>query len=230
MGKVKNTNSKGSSARIVSLVLAIISLALGILCFILFADKCTVLFTRILAYVAGALLFALAVMCVCYFAIDGDQKPNFFLFDKTTGRNVSLSELDFNMVNDKMTFYMKLVASDPFELWQSDAMLIKFKNNMDAPAVRAYLPIVIYKMLYDLSENKDVNLWDAFLASNKDVLTFVCHTLDRLVDGELSKVLMRLYDKSRDYSDNIKACLSANSSFFKARMLGYVKRNIDKFY
>ncbi len=230
MGNNMKNDSNVSASRYASLALAIVSLGVGFLCFFLFAGKCTSKFTEILTYVAGAILCLLAVMCAVYFAMDSKQKANFFLLDRNSGRNISISELDFDMVNSKMDFYMTLVANDPFELWQGDAMLVKFRDNDRSEAVRAYLPVVIYKMLYDLSCDEDVNVWDAFLAADKEVLTFVCKILERLGDAEISKVLLRLYSPRKDYSENIRACICANTEFFKARMLGYVRRNIEKFY
>ena len=182
-----------------------------------------------MTYIAGVILILIALMCVVYFLMDTDQKPNFFLFDRKSGKNISVSALDFNMVNSKMDFYMTLVAKDAFELWQGDAMLVKFRDNDRSEAVRDYLPVVIYKMLYDLSCDEDINVWDAFFAADREVLTFICNTLKASGDGEISKVLLRIYDPHKDYSENIRACICSNTEFFKARMLGYVRRNIDKF-
>lgn len=227
-----NKNSNAGASKYLSLILALVAAAAGALCFAFFANRCTSNFTEVLTYVAGAILCLLAIMCVCYFVLsfEKNQKPNFFLFDKSRGKNIQLSELDFEMVDEKMTFYMGLVASDAFELWQGDAMLTKFRDNNTSETVKAYLPIVIYKMLYDLSSDEDVNVWDAFLAADREVLAYVCRTLERLGDGEISKVLGRLYDTRKDYSENIRACICANTEFFKARMLGYVRRNIARFY
>ena len=230
MGNNKNNNANAS--KYLSLVLAFIAAAMGVLCFVWFAEKCTAKFTQILTYIAGVILCALALMCVVYFALSFEkkQKPNFFLFDKSRGKNIPVSELDFSMVDEKMSLYMRLVANDVFELWQGESLLVKFRDNTTSETVRAYLPIVIYKMLYDLSCDDDVNVWDAFLAADREVLSYVCHILERLGDGEISKVLNRLYDTRKDYSENIRACICANTEFFKARMLGYVRRNIARFY
>ena len=143
MGNNKNNNE--SASRYLSLVLALISATMAALCFVLFAQKCSAEFTVVLTYVAGVILCLLALMCVCYFllSLEKNQKPNFFLFDKAKGRNIHISELGFDMVNDKMTFYMGLVASDPFELWQGDVMLTKFRDNDTSETVKAYLPIVV---------------------------------------------------------------------------------------
>lgn len=178
--------------------------------------------------IATVLLFALVALAVYYLYLTRVNDPNFFLYNKEQRRNIPVEQLTFDIVNDRMNFYLSLIADSDEELW-GGSVLAKSDGSFGREEV--YRPLVAYKMLYDLTETTDDFAWDRIIFAEVTTIRLLTRAIKQAGDAELAQAIVDLYKgENVEEGENLRDFLTGNRKYLRARMLRYVKQKLDYFY
>lgn len=185
-------------------------------------------YKKVLLRVAAVLFFALVGLSLYYVYLARENDPNFFLYDKELRKNISLDQLTFDMVNERMDFYLSLISDSDEELWQG-AVLAKSDGAFGREEV--YRPLVAYKMLYDLTEHNDDICWNRLEFAEVTTIRLLTRALKQAGDNDMAQAIVELYKgENIEEGENLRDFLSGNRKYLRARMVRYVKQKLDCFY
>ena len=185
-------------------------------------------FLKVLFVIFGIVLELLACSVAFLAIVMGESEPaNFFLYDGKKGANISLDELDFVRIDKKMTFIMTNLAESATDVWSRRVI---FTQNSDILRENeAMVPLVAYKILYDLAERANDNAWQAYLSADALVIEDISAALELNGDAELSNAFKFLFENSAGSYERTAKFLADNKKYIQSKMLKYVKANIEKF-
>lgn len=185
-------------------------------------------YKKVFLTIATVLLFALVGLAAYYLYLSRIQDPNFFLYNKDQRRNIPVEQLTFDIVNDRMNFYLSLIADSDAELWDG-AVLAKSDGSFGREEV--YRPLVAYKMLYDLTESEDDFAWDRIILAEVTTIRLLTRALKQAGDNDLAQAIVDLYKgENVEEGENLRDFLTGNRKYLRGRMLRYVKQKLDYFY
>ncbi|MBQ7319825.1 MAG: hypothetical protein IJW97_06605 [Clostridia bacterium] len=208
------------------LTVAVIALIAAVLVFVASANT-DVGFRKVLYRISGVLLLVIVVLLMYYLYVSRDNDPHFFLLIKGTQKNMPLEQLTFSRVNERMAFFLEMLAEDPAQLW-ADGYL---ENNRRFLAKEAFRPLVAYKMLYDLTEQNAEDSWRLLEDAHPDTVEVIAYALQNAGERELSETLVELHKMpDRTGCENLRDFLYSNQKYLRGRMLRYVKANWEKLY
>ena len=208
------------------LTVAVIALIAAVLVFVA-SSNTDVAYRRVLFRISGVLLLVIVVLLLYYLYVSRDNDPHFFLLIKGTQKNMPLEQLTFSRVNERMGFFLEMLAEDPAQLW-SDGYL---ENNRRFLAKEAFRPLVAYKMLYDLTEQNAEDSWRLLEDAHPDTVEVVAYALQNAGERELPEALVELHKMpDRTGCENLRDFLYSNQKYLRGRMLRYVKENWEKLY
>ena len=173
------------------------------------------------------ILMGLGLMCCLYLGRDTD--PNFFLYDPKTGRNIPESELDFERINSRMSYFMTTLSTSIERLWGDNALdgrPEKFGVN------EIYKPLAAYKMLYDLAEIDRPEGWQLFLTASPAAITTLTDALLQNGEDAMVQTLIKAYNTASGNDDYewLSDFLKGNKPYISRRMTAYVRKNMEWFY
>lgn len=185
-------------------------------------------FLKVMFIILGIVLELLAVSVAVLAIVSGEaEAANFFLYDSKKGANVPLEELDFARVDKKMTFVMTNLTESPSEAWSKT---ILFSQSSDILRDNeALVPLVAYKMLYDLAHRANESVWNAYVSADMLVIEDVVTALEMNGDNELANAFKFLFENSAGSYERTAKFLADNKKYIQSKMLKYVKANIEKF-
>ncbi len=212
--------------RIILLVLCGVLVLTGILVFIFGAAPNTGLLK--VAFIAfGIVLILLGCSLVFLAAVAGEsESANFFLYDSKRNVNIPVEELDFARVNKKMTFVMTKLADNASEVWTSNVFA---EDNEVFAGETTYVPLVAYKILYDLSDRANENVWNLYLNADASIIDSIASALELNGDNDLGKAFKFLHENSAGSYERTEKFLADNKKYIQSKMVKYVKANIEKF-
>ena len=167
--------------------------------------------------------------CVCiYFAsvISGGEDPNFFLYESSTKCNMPVSELTFEHINKKMTYFMSHISSTAKEVWEKD--IIGSENELFGEE-NEFRPLAAYKALYDLATRGNDAVWQLYISADDDIIVSLVDALALAGDLDLGKAVRYLHKNADGNMEKTKNFLNDNTVYIQKKMLKYVKDNISKF-
>ena len=208
-----------AAALVVSIVAAILLLAVAL-------PKADASYKKVLSIVCALLFLVLAALLAYYLVLSRDTEPNFFLFDRAKKRNISLDNLNFTIVNERMTFFLGLVCETPEQLWQEGIL----DDNRKFGYRGVYKPLVAYKMLYDLGEKDLSAYWDLLKNASPLMIDSLCTALERGGEQEMVKAFRYIYENCKSDDKKMRDFVCGNLRYIRGRMLAYVKRHIELFY
>ena len=173
------------------------------------------------------ILMGVGLMACLYLGRDTD--PNFFLYDPKSARNIPESELDFERINSRMSYFMTTLSTSLEKLWADNALDARPEK---FGVKEIYKPLAAYKMLYDLAEIDRPEGWQLFLTASPDAIRTLTNAL--LLNGEdaMVQTLIKAYNGasgSEDY-EWISDFLKGNKPYLSRRMTAYVRKNLEWFY
>ena len=210
---------------IMALVL-VVSIAASVALFVLVVPNSDAVYKTVLSIICASLFAVLAVVIIIYFAISRDTEPNFFLFDRAKKRNISVDNLNFTILNERMTFFLTLVCERTEDLWQPGVL----EDNRNFGYRGVYKPLVAYKMLYDLGDKDNSALWEIVKHADPETIASVCNALERGGEQEMVKAFRYIYENFRDDDKKMRDFICGNLRYIRGKMLAYVKRHIELFY
>lgn len=182
----------------------------------------SVLFT-----VFGIVLIVLGCALVFYASVVGtDEQANFFLYDNKKKSNIPLDDLDFERVNKKMTLVMANLTSKAAQVWTENV----FENDNDVfEEDDSFIPLVAYKILYDLYDKANESVWNLYLMADPSIINSIAVALEQNEDVELSKAFKFLHKNANGSYERTEKFLADNKKYIQNKMVKYVKANISKF-
>ncbi len=224
MESVKNFIKK--NLRLILLILCGVLVLTGILVFIFGAAPNGGLLK--VAFVAfGIVLILLGCSLVFLAALIGDsENANFFLYDSKRNVNVSPEELDFARVNKKMTYVMTQLAGSASEVWTGNVFE---EDNEVFGGETTFVPLVAYKILYDLGDRANESIWNLYLEADPAIIDSIVAALELNGDDDLGKAFKFLYENAAGSYERTEKFLADNKKYIQNKMVKYVKTNIEKF-
>ena len=191
------------------LAIAVIALIAAVLVFIA-SSNTEMAYKKVLFRISGVLLLIMIVLVFYYLYISRDNDPHFFLLIKGTQKNMPLEQLTFSRVNERMSFFLEMLAEDPAQLW-TDGYL---ENNRRFLGKVAFRPLVAYKMLYDLTEQNAEDAWRLLEDAHPDTVEVVAYALQNAGERELPETLLELHRMpDRTGCENLRDFLKGNSKY-----------------
>lgn len=176
----------------------------------------------------AAVLFVVLGGLVMYLAmISATVTRHFFLYDKNLGRNVKPSELSFETVNQRMTYFMTRMADSERQVWSANVIGSddeRFGKN------DVYRPLMAYKMIYDLTEHNSPEYWRLFAGADVAIISSICDALSDNDDAQLGATLVFLREHHAQNIEKISHFFMDNRAYMQKQMVRYVQAHVDSFY
>lgn len=179
---------------------------------------------KVLLFVTAFLVLLLAGEIFYLFMLTRDTKPNYFLFNSKTNRNIPVQKLTFADVNSRMNKYLSTYAPSEGKLW-TDRALDNPYIDMDTN----FRPIVAYKLLYDLAEFDSEAGWKCFLLASDETVEFIANGLEQNAESEMAKTIKQLKASKPLNLKYVRDYLVGNRKYIQRKMFKYVTDNIDEF-
>ena len=181
----------------------------------------------VLLLIAAVLFVVLGVLVMYLAVISATVTRHFFLYDKNLGKNVRPSELTFDTVNKRMTYFMTRMASSERQVWSANLVGSddeRFgKNNV-------YRPLMAYKMIYDLTEHNSPEYWKLFAKADVAIISSICDALSENGDAQLGATLVFLREHHAGNIEKISHFFMDNRAYMQKQMVRYVQAHVDGFY
>ncbi len=200
---------------------------LGILTFVLFAGQSEGALMALLIVLGIVIILAAIVLALLAFVTGSAEKANFFLYDAKLKANCSVDELDFDLINKKMTYVMSKLTSTASKVWTEN--VFEEESDVFADGDDRFVPLVAYKIIYDLSERANEGVWNLYLMADSDIIDAIAAALELNRDEELANAFRYLHENAGGSYERTEKFLSDNKKYIQAKMVKYVKANIDRF-
>ena len=184
-------------------------------------------FVNVMLLLSAVLFLALGGLVMYLAMITTTVTKHFFLYDKSTGRNIRPGELTFETVNKRMSFFMSRMASSERQVWS-----VNIVGSEDARFGKndVYRPLMAYKMIYDLTEHNSPEYWRLFATADSSVVSSICDALNENDDAQLGATLVFLREHHADNLDKISRFFMDNRAYMQKQMLRYVQAHVDSMY
>lgn len=154
-----------------------------------------------------------------------EERVNYFLYDRRRKKKVSPENVTFDLINDNLTFYLATYIKKPVELWCGFPKSLYIQTQ----AEELYLPMIAYRMLYELSLREDEEILQRFVAAREKTVSFVCHILRVAGDEEMAALILKMKREPEAEAKHIVAFFQKNKAVFEGRMVRFVKTRPDGF-
>lgn len=153
------------------------------------------------------------------------NRKNFFLYDRKRKAEISPSELTVATVRERLLDFMSIFKRHG-KLYVGDL----FDERARIP--EHFKPLFCYEILYEIAIEDGGMDAKAFLSFGGECADIFSKYLRENEDYELATKIRSFvfdYSKENDNSDSFKEYISAKKAHIEAKMLGYAKKNIEKF-
>ena len=161
------------------------------------------------------------------FLLGSAEEANFFLYDNKLKSNRTLDELDFDTINKKMTYVMTKLTSSASKVWTEN--VFENEGEIFGDGDDKFVPLVGYKILYDLSERSNEGVWNLYLMADPKIIDAIASAIELNGDGELANAFRYLHTNAQGSYERTEKFLADNRKYIQAKMVKYVKANIDRF-
>ena len=201
----------------------------GILMLALLVPGAASVFFKVCLAIISILCILMGVGLLFCLYLGRDNDPNFFLYDTKTARNIPEDELDFERINNRMSYFMTTITTSVENLWTDNAL----DSDPDRFGVNGvYKPLAAYKMIYDLAEIDTPAGWRLFLNATPATISTLTDTLRASGEEAMAKTLIKAYNSASNSDDYewISDFLKGNKPYISRRMTAYVRKNMEWFY
>ena len=183
-----------------------------------------VMFLKVMAIIIALLCLLASAEFGFMMYVENEVKPNFFLYDEQSRKNISLEKMDFNVINRKLNVYLRSFAASEGKLW-TDRILESYELKMEDK----FKPAVAYRLLFGLAD-KDVDQgWKCFELASPETVEFICAALDSNGDTEVSRTLRHLKAANPINLKYVRDYLVNNKAYLRTKLCNYVYDNINRF-
>ena len=182
-------------------------------------------FTQVFMIISAVLSLALAgeLAYIVWFS-DKGEAPNYFLYDSSTKKNVTVDKLTLPVLNKRMDRYFAKFAPSEGKLW-TDRILEEPDLDMDDE----FKPLVAYKLLLDLAQRDVEKGWKCFENASFETVDFVCSCLEMNGEDEVAGNIRKMKMVQPFQVKYIRDYLVSNCNYLQTKMLMYVRDNIERF-
>ena len=180
--------------------------------------------SKTLLIMISVLCLALAAELGYLYLLIGDTKPNYFLFNSNTNRNMSASKLTFQLINARMNKFLSGYAPSEGKIW-TDGVFDSPELKMDD----RFKPVVAYKLLFDLAERDFDAGWKCFELSSDATVNFIASGIEMNGEAEMAKTLREFKANKPTNMKYVRDYIVGNRKYLQGKMFRYVVDNIDKF-
>lgn len=214
---------------VVLLVLSVVFLLVGIILLAFLAPHAASGFYGFCFGTIGVLCLLAGAAILFFLYLARDTNPNFFLYDSKAAANIPASELTFERVNSRMSYFMTTLATSQDKLW-SEPLPGADSERFGVNGI--YRPLAAYKMLYDLIELDSTQGWQLFICASRETIDTLCDALLSNGEDAMANTLRRAYEsaKSSDDIDWVRDFVKGNQKYITRRMMGYIQKNMEWFY
>ncbi len=183
---------------------------------------------KVLFVILGIVLIMIGIATVLLgYVLGSSERANYFLYDAKLKSNIAIDDLNFDIINKKMTYVMTKLTSTASKVWTEN--VFENENEVFANGDDRFAPLVAYKIIYDLSERANEGVWNLYLMADASIIDSISDALDLNNDEELSKAFKYLYENANGDYERTEKFLLDNRKYIQAKMVKYVKTNIEKF-
>ncbi len=174
--------------------------------------------------IISVLCLALAGELGYFMYLTVDTKPNYFLYNPSAKRNISVQKLTFAMVSSRMNRFLSNYASSEGRLW-NDRVL----DNPYLDIAPEFKPLVAYKMLYSLADKDAEAGWRCLENASEDTIKYICDGLKANGDGEFAGYIGSMMAERPVNVKLMRDYLIRNKRYIQSKMTKYVVDNINLF-
>ncbi|MGM9644379.1 MAG: hypothetical protein ACI3X1_04765 [Eubacteriales bacterium] len=183
---------------------------------------------KALFIVFGIVLILLGIALVLFAFVTGSaERANFFLYDAKLKSNLPVDELNFDIINKKMTYVMTRLTPTASKVWTEN--VFEEDNEIFENGDDSFVPLVAYKIIYDLSERANEGIWNLYLMADPSIIDAIAAALELNRDEELANAFRYLHENAGGDYERTEKFLLDNRKYIQAKMVKYVKANIERF-
>ncbi len=213
--------------QVILVVLCGVLILAGILTFV-FGAGASAGALKVLFVILGITIILLGMsFALLAFVVGGGEKANFFLYDQKQRANIPVESLDFELINKKMTFVMSKLTTSASKVWTEN--VFESENEVFADGDDRFVPLVAYKILFDLSQRANEGVWNLYLMADKSIIEAIAAAIEFNGDEELANAFKFLHANAAGSFERTERFLADNRKYIQAKMVKYVKANIDRF-
>lgn len=179
---------------------------------------------KVVLIIVALLCLALSIEFGYFTYLMIDTKPNYFLYNPQTRRNMSVQKLTFQTINARMNRFLSGYASSEGKVWNDRVF-----DNPYLEMPEEFKPLVAYKLLFGLAEKDSEAGWKCLENASEETVLFLTNGLELNKDSEFAAAFSNLMSQrpinikvTRDY-------LVKNKRYIQSKMTKYVIDNISCF-
>ena len=134
--------------------------------------------------------------------------PNYFLYDPSIKRNISVQKLTFDMVNAKMIRFLSNYAASEAKIWKDRVL-----DNPYLEMPEEFKPLVAYKLVYGLAENDTPAAWACLEGASDDTIGFICGAISKIGDTNFAMALKKSMSEKPVNMTALRASLLKNKKY-----------------
>ena len=205
-----------------------LSFLLASVSLLLFIPACLTESRGLRAFLAALIVALLCAGGVLLF-LANRKKSNtvhYFLYDHRRNKLREREELTSESVQDSTDRYLRPFTEDPVSLFAD----IPKPLRLQLQAQPQFRPLVMYRMLYALSQLAAEDIYPIFLSADVRAISYLCRALSDCKDTQMSDHIYHLKKNAESEQERICSFFKKNAECFANRSLRYVERNFDAFY
>ena len=179
---------------------------------------------KALLIIISVLVLALAAELGYLFLLFGDTKPNYFLFNSKTNKNIAVQKLTFQTINVRMNRYLAAYAPSEGKIW-TDRVFDNPYLEMDD----AFKPLVGYKLLFYFAERDFDAGWRCFDLASDETVNFRASAIELNGETDMANALREFKAIKPTNLKHVRDYLVGNRKYLQSKMFRYTVDNIDLF-
>lgn len=216
-----------------NLILFCIGVALvlgGILLLVLAVPAFSSAVYKVLFALVGILITLAGAAGLVYVAMNKDTDPHFFRYDLKTGKNIPVSELTFDVIDERMTKYVRDLSDTQEQLWSGNVFEDTPEDRFGFEGILR--PVLAYKMLYDLAVSDSDDAFTLFTAAEPALIRSLADALVGAGENRLPADMLRMFGEAESVEDTagIADLIRGNRKYICRRMEAFVRSRDEYFY
>jgi len=153
-------------------------------------------------------------------------KIHYFLYDRRRNRFYQREELNADIIQDAIAYYLRDFVKNEMELWRDIPKSLRLQLEGEPQ----FTPLVMYRMLSLLAAQTPENAFSVFEDASEQVVTYLCRTISECGDSEMADYIYHLKKNCKTEQERAGLFFPKNKRAFSARTLRFVERHFDDFY
>ncbi len=152
-------------------------------------------------------------------------RVNYFLYDRRRKKRIFPEAVTFELINDNLTHYLSPYIKEPVELWGGIPKRLQIQTQAD----ELFLPMIAYRMLYELSLSEGAEILERFHGARETLIGGLCRILTAAGDADMAELIEKMKRNPETKDAHIVAFFQKNKTVFEGRMVRFVKTHPSGF-